>query len=378
MEEKKNDNFTIQPQGDLGLWVCTILLIGIGSLVVYSASSARAVTTGMSTEQIFVGHLGTMALGVIAMIMCSKINYRWFGAFSLIMVLISLVLMALVSFTSAAVTINDASRWLRVPIIGLTFQPSDFAKLSIMIYLASTLSKIQKSVDSFKEVLKSLILPLMLIGMIAWQNISTGILLCLLLGVIMYISRIELKVFGIFLACVVFMSPLLYLSPRFKTAVSRITDYFETNTEEVGYSDLPYQVEQSNIALALGGFTGSGLGHSQQKYFLPEAFSDYIYAVIIEELGMIMGVIILLVFLTVFYRTMKITQKTTNPFAGLLVTSLGLLVVLQALIHMAVVTGLFPVTGLTLPWISTGGTSIVFTGMAFGIILNVSKETQLA
>jgi cell division protein FtsW len=195
----------------------------------------------------------------------------------------------------------------------------------------------------------------------------------------MFIARVEFKVFASFFGIVILLLPLVYFtSHRVRTAASRLADYFETAEETVGYSDLPYQVEQANIALALGGINGAGLGHSQQKYFLPEAFSDYIYAIIIEEHGFKMGLIILFIFLGVFYRSLKITQKTTNPFAGLLVTALGLLVVIQALIHMAVVTGLFPVTGLTLPWISTGGTSIIFTGMAFGIILNVSKEVQTA
>jgi cell division protein FtsW len=332
----------------------------------------------LSTERIFAGHLFMLFLGFVTMIITAKINYKWFGLLSVPMMLLSIILLALVSFTNVGVTINDASRWISVPIIGVTFQPSDLAKISIVIYMAYSLSKLQNSIDNFKDIfLKSVILPLIIIVLIALNNISTAILLTLIVAIIMFIGRVHSKVFLSFFGVFLMMLPVIYFaSKRFQTAVSRIMDYFNTSVDEVGISDLPHQVEQANIAMALGGLNGVGLGHSQQKFFLPMAFSDYIYAIIIEEHGFKIGLVVLFLFLAIFYRGMKITQKTTNPFSGLLVIGLSLLVVLQALIHMGVVTGLFPVTGLTLPWISTGGTSLLFTGLAFGIILNVSKETN--
>jgi cell division protein FtsW len=380
MENQNRNSFNINLQGDFALWVFTILLIGLGSLVVYSASSALALTKGESTEIIFMKHLVNMGLGVASMFFFSKINYRYLGALSTVLMIVSFLLMLLVTFTSAAVTINDASRWLRVPLIGLTFQPSDIAKLSVMIYLSSSLSRLQNSVDKFWAIfIRSVFLPMLVIGLIAINNVSTALLLTLLLAIMLFVARVKINVFGGLFVLVLLAMPVLYFaSHRTRTAISRISDYIKTDEEGVGISELPYQVEQANIALARGGINGVGLGHSQQRYFLPEAFSDYIYAIIIEEHGFKFGLLILVLFLAIFYRAMKITQKTTNPFAGLLTTSLGLMIVIQALIHMGVVTGLFPVTGLTLPWISVGGTSILFTGMAFGIILNVSKETQQA
>ncbi len=378
MEEEKK-SFTINFSGDWSLLAFTILLIGFGSLIVYSAASARAVSTGLSTERIFAGHLAMLLLGFLVMVLTAKINYKWFGVFALPMMLFSIVLMSLVSFTNYGVTINDASRWIGIPGTGITFQPSDFAKISIVIYMASSLSKLQDNIDNFKDILfKCVFLPITIIVLIALNNISTAILLTLIVAIIMFIGRVHIKVFLSFFGIFIFLvMPVIYIaSKRVQTAVSRVSDYFSTSSSEIGVSDLPYQVEQANIAIALGGINGVGLGHSQQKYFLPMAFSDYIYAIIIEEHGIKLGLLILFLFLAIFYRGMKITQQTTNPFSGLLVIGISLLIVLQALIHMAVVTGLFPVTGLTLPWVSTGGTSLLFTGLAFGIMLNVSKETN--
>ena len=210
------------------------------------------------------------------------------------------------------------------------------------------------------------------------NDMSTALLLTLIIAVVMFVGRVQSKVFVSFIGVLVAASPIVYMfSKRIQTAISRVMDFMSVG-DEPGKTELSYQVEQSNIALALGGFNGVGMGHSQQRYFLPEAFSDYIYAIIIEEHGLKMGFFILLIYLGILYRGMKITQKTQNAFSGLLVMGLSLLVVFQAVIHMAVVTGLFPVTGLTLPWVSMGGTSILFTGIAFGIILNVSKETNLS
>lgn len=375
-QEKKT--FNINFNGDWVILACNIVLIGIGTLIVYSAASARAVTTGMSTERIFAGHLFMLLLGFATMIVSSKINYKWFSILSLPLMISSVILMLLVSFSSASVEINDASRWLEIPILHIRFQPSDLAKISVVIYLTASLSKLQNDVDNFKEILlKAVLLPMSVIFLIALNNISTAMLLTLIVAIIMFIGRVHIRVFASFIGVVVVVLPFVYLlSKRVKTAFSRVGDYISMGENHVGVTELPHQVEQSNIAIALGGFNGVGLGHSQQKYFLPMAFSDYIYAIIIEEHGFKVGLVILFLFLTIFYRGMKITQRTTNPFAGLLVTGLSLLIALQAFIHMGVVTGLFPVTGLTLPWISTGGTSILFTGLAFGIILNVSKETN--
>jgi len=373
-------SYIVKFKGDIYLLAMTIILIGLGMLVVYSSVSARAVmNTASSTERIFFGHIVMLLLGIAAMAVSYKIGYKWFGLLSWPMLIISMILMVLVTIPGIGKEINDASRWLVVPVLNIQFQPSDLAKIAVIIHMAASLSKLQSHIGDFSQILlKSVGVPLIVVLLIAMNDMSTALLLTLIIAVIMFVGRVQSRVFLSFMGVLVAASPIVYyLSKRVRTAISRIMDYFNAG-DGLGETDLPYQVEQSNIALALGGFNGVGAGHSQQRYFLPEAFSDFIYAIIIEEHGLKIGVFILFIYMSVLFRGMKITQKTQNAFSGLLVMGLSLLVVFQAVIHMAVVVGLFPVTGLTLPWISMGGTSILFTGVAFGIILNVSKETNLA
>lgn len=377
MEEVKSQGLKFK--GDVYLLAMAIVLIGLGMLVVYSAVSARAVmSTVRSTETIFFGHVVMLLLGIAAMFVSYRINYKWFGVLSWPLLTVSLILMILVTIPGIGKEINDASRWLVVPVLNIQFQPSDLAKLAVIIHVSTSLSKLQNSVDDFMQILlKSVGVPLIVVLLIAMNDMSTALLLVLIIAVVMFVGRVQFKVFLIFIGVLAAMSPIVYFaSGRIQTAISRVMDFL-TAGDGPGNTELSYQVEQSNIALALGGFNGVGMGHSQQRYFLPEAFSDYIYAIIIEEHGLKFGFFILVIYLGILYRGMQITKKTKNAFSGLLVMGLSLLVVFQAVIHMAVVTGLFPVTGLTLPWISMGGTSILFTGVAFGIILNVSKETNL-
>jgi len=378
MEESiKSNNLPFKFKGDIYLLAMTILLIGLGILVVYSSVSARAVSSVKSTESIFIEHVIMLAIGVVTMIACYKINYKWYGILSLPLLIISLILMVLVSIPGIGKEINQASRWLVIPVVNRSFQPSDLAKVSVIIYLTSSLSKLQNSTGDFSQILmKAVGLPLIVIVLIALNDVSTAILLTLIVGIIMYIGRVESRVFLSFLGVLIACFPFIYyLSNRTRTAIGRLTDFFRFS-DEPGVTELTYQAEQSHIAIALGGINGVGLGHSQQRYFLPEAFSDYIYAIIIEEHGLKFGLAILLIYLGVLYRGMKITQRTENAFSGLLVVGMCTLIVFQAMIHMAVVTGVGPVTGLPLPWVSMGGTSLLFTGMAFGIIMSVSKEYQ--
>ena len=372
-ESKLNIKF----KGDWYLLTMIVLLIGMGVLVVYSSVTAKVVSSGgdTNTERLFIEHLVMLGLGVIAMIVCYKIDYKWFGLLSLPLLILSLILMILVSIPGIGMEINSAARWLLVPGVNKSFQPSDLAKVAVIIHLAASLSKLQNSTGDFSKVLfKSVGLPILIIVLIALNDMSTALLLMVIVGIVMFIGRVQAKVFLSFIGVLFAFAPFVYfLSKRVQTAVSRVTDFLAFSNDP-GVTELPYQVEQANIALALGGLSGVGLGHSQQRYFLPEAFSDYIYAIVVEEYGFIIGVFILLIYLGILFRGMLITQKTKNAFSGLLVVGLSMLIVLQAVTHMAVVTGVGPVTGLPLPWVSMGGTSLLFTGIEFGIILSVTRE----
>lgn len=374
LENKLNIKF----KGDWYLMTMIIFLIGLGVLVVYSSVSARVVSTGgnANTEGFLVEHLVMLGLGVLGMIVCYRIDYKWFGVFSLPLIVISLILMILVSIPGIGKEINSASRWLLVPGINRSFQPSDLAKVAVIVHLAASLSKLQNSTGDFAKIIfRSVGLPILVIVLIALNDMSTALLLMAVVAIVMFIGRIQSKVFLSFMGVLIAFAPFVYLlSKRIQTAVNRITDWAGGSKDGIGVTDLPYQAQQACIALARGELTGVGLGHSQQRYFLPEAFSDYIYAIIVEEYGFVMGVTILLIYLGFLYRAMIITNKTKNAFSGLLVVGLSMLIVLQAITHMAVVTGVGPVTGLPLPWISMGGTSILFTGIEFGIILSVTRE----
>lgn len=374
LENKLNIKF----KGDWYLLTMIVFLIGLGVLVVYSSVSARVVTSGgdSNTERFLAEHLVMIGLGVLGMIVCYRIDYKWFGVFSLPLIIVALILMILVSIPGIGTEVNNANRWLIVPGLNRSFQPSDLAKVAVIVHLAATLSKLQNSTGDFaKIIIRSVGLPIILIVLISLNDMSTALLLTAVVGIVMFIGRVQSKVFLSFIGVLVAFAPFVYLlSKRIRTAVSRITDWLAGDGDGIGVTELPYQVQQAYIALARGKLTGVGLGHSQQRYFLPEAFSDYIYAIVVEEYGFVMGVAILLIYLGFLYRAMIITNKTKNAFSGLLVVGLSMLIVLQAITHMAVVTGVGPVTGLPLPWISMGGTSILFTGIVFGIILSVTRE----
>jgi cell division protein FtsW len=276
----------------------------------------------------------------------------------------------LYTFTNG-VTINDAARWIYVPIIG-SFQPSDFASLALIVNLASMLSKRQQNIDDIKE---SLIPILMwcgtICGLIALTNFSTAVLLLATCMLIMFIGRVPVK----YLAMLVFIGVLtggaaLQFGVRGGTVTNRIKDFYENL---VNGKELPFQAKHARIAVATGGITGKGPGNSDQRNILPHPYSDFVYAIVIEEYGMIGGIVVLILYLILLQRGMKAAYNSERAFAGLLSAGLSFDLVCQAMVNMGVVVGLGPITGQPLPLISMGGTSMVFTGLSVGIILSVSR-----
>ena len=263
--------------------------------------------------------------------------------------------------------INDAARWIHVPIIG-SFQPSDFASLALIVNLASMLSKRQQNIDDIKESLIPILFWCGIIcGLIALTNLSTAVLLFLTCMLIMFIGRVPTK----YLAMLVFVGILfgalaVKFGVRGETARNRITSFMNGN-------ELPFQAKHARIAVATGGITGKGPGNSDQRNILPHPYSDFVYAIVIEEYGMIGGVIVLILYLVLLHRGMKAAYNSDKAFGGLLSAGLSFDLVCQALVNMGVVVGLGPITGQPLPLISMGGTSMVFTGLAVGIILSVSR-----
>ncbi len=300
-----------------------------------------------------------------AMWFAHRVDYRYYSKLSKFALWISIPLL-IYTFTNG-VTINDAARWIHVPIIG-SFQPSDFASLALIVNLASMLSKRQQNIDDIKESLIPILFWCGIIcGLIALTNLSTAVLLFLTCMLIMFIGRVPTK----YLAMLVFVGILfgalaVKFGVRGETARNRITNFMNGN-------ELPFQAKHARIAVATGGIAGKGPGNSDQRNILPHPYSDFVYAIVIEEYGMIGGVVVLILYLVLLHRGMKAAYNSDKAFGGLLSAGLSFDLVCQALVNMGVVVGLGPITGQPLPLVSMGGTSMVFTGLAVGIILSVSR-----
>lgn len=354
-------------KGDPVIWLVVLMMVMLSILVVYSATGALALkVNGGDTEYFLLKQTIYVCLSLTAMWVAHKIDYRHYAKIARISLVISLPLLLFSTF--AGTDINSASRWISLPVVGLTFQPSDLAKFALITYMAVILSRKQQNIDNFKEAF----LPVLfwcgtICCLIALTNLSTAVVLfatCLLL---MFIGRVPLK-YLMMLLLVGVLAGFIALSfgQRGETASSRMHSFF--NEEKV-----PFQLEQSYIAIATGGVLGKGPGNSTQRNFLPHPYSDFIYAIIIEEYGFLGGGLVIFLFLVLLYRGMVTVAKSERAFGGLLSAGLAFSLVVQAFVNMGVAVGLGPVTGLPLPLLSMGGTSLLFTGISLGIILSVSR-----
>lgn len=352
-------------QGDRVIWAVVFALSLISILVVYSSIGTLAFKRTESPESFLIKHTFTVLVGLAAMWFAHRVDYRYYSKLSKFALWISMPLL-IYTFTNG-VSINDAARWIHVPIIG-SFQPSDFASLALIVNLASMLSKRQQNIDDIKESLIPILFWCGVIcGLIALTNLSTAVLLFLTCMLIMFIGRVPTK----YLAMLVFVGILfgalaVKFGVRGETARNRITNFMDGK-------ELPFQAKHARIAVATGGITGKGPGNSDQRNILPHPYSDFVYAIVIEEYGMIGGVIVLILYLVLLHRGMKAAYNSDKAFGGLLSAGLSFDLVCQALVNMGVVVGLGPITGQPLPLVSMGGTSMVFTGLAVGIILSVSR-----
>jgi cell division protein FtsW len=352
-------------QGDKVIWAVVFSLSLISIMVVYSSIGTLAYKKSVSPEAYLIKHTFTVFVGLAAMWLAHKVDYRYYSKLSKIGLLVSIPL--LIYTATNGVSLNDAARWIAIPVIG-SFQPSDFASLALIVNLASMLSKSQQNIDDIKESLIPILFWCGIIcGLIALSNLSTAILLLATCFLIMFIGRVPAK----YLAMLVFVGLLfgslaIVFGTRGETAKNRIMNF-------VNGTELPFQAKHARIAVATGGVLGKGPGNSDQRNILPHPYSDFVYAIVIEEYGMIGGVVVLLLYLILLHRGMKAAYNSERAFAGLLSAGLSFDLVCQAMVNMGVVVGLGPITGQPLPLISMGGTSMVFTGLAVGIILSVSR-----
>lgn len=365
----KNINF----QGDRGIWGTVIILSFLSVLLVYSTAGANY----------FFDHLIRIILGIFCLYQVHQIKFKYFANIGMIIYFLSLVLLILVMVIG--VNVNGASRWLSFG--GMQFQPSDIAKLAVLIFMARQLSKYREEIKSFKYLFLYVLAPLVLVSiLILPNNLSTAILVFINGLVLMIIARVRSKFILGICGAAIFLSLILYSSakffpesvnkimPRSSTWISRVDAYFiKTDGSDLNKD---YQQRQAMVAIYNGGISGLGPGKSTQRNILPYSSSDFIYAIMVEEYGLIIGGFLpILLYLILLQRSIVIASKTSSLFGGLLSIGLMFSLVLQAFINMLVAVGVFPVTGQTLPLISMGGTSILFTCITIGIVLSISRDS---
>lgn len=355
-------------QGDRVIWAVVFALSLVSILVVYSSIGTLAFKRTQSPESLLIKHTMTVIIGLAAMWFAHKIDYRYYSKLSKFALWVSIPLL-IYTFTNG-VSLNDAARWIQIPIIG-SFQPSDFASLALIVNLASMLSKRQQNIDDIKESLIPILFWCgMICGLIALTNLSTAVLLLITCMLIMFIGRVPTKYLAMLLFVgVLFGALAIQFGVRGVTAKNRILSFIKG-------TELPFQAKHARIAVATGGVIGKGPGNSDQRNILPHPYSDFVYAIVIEEYGMIGGIIVLVLYLVLLHRGMKAAYNSERAFGGLLSAGLSFDLVCQAMVNMGVVVGLGPITGQPLPLISMGGTSMVFTGLSIGIILSVSRGEQ--
>ncbi|MCE2995955.1 MAG: FtsW/RodA/SpoVE family cell cycle protein [Cyclobacteriaceae bacterium] len=360
-------------QGDRVIWAVVFALSLISILVVYSSIGTLAYKRTASTESFLMKHTFMVFLGLASMWIAHKIDYRYYSKISRLALWVSVPL--LIYTFKFGTSLNEASRWITLPIINTSFQPSDFASLALIINLAAMLSKKQQNIDDIKEALIPMLIWCGAIcGLIALTNFSTAILLFATCMLIMFIGRVPVR----YLAMLILIGMLsgsagLYFGQRFDTAISRVKDFYAYVMHQ---KELPFQAKHGRIAIATGGLFGKGPGNSEQRNILPHPYSDFVYAIVIEEYGVIGGVLVLVLYLILLHRGMKAAYNSERAFGGLLSAGLSFDLVCQAMVNMGVVVGLGPITGQPLPLISMGGTAMVFTGLSVGIILSVSRGEQ--
>lgn len=384
-------NLWSRTKGDKVIWAIVILLTMVSILVVYSSIGSLAYRMNKSTTSYLFRQVGYICLGVIIIYFAHRVNYTIYSRVASILFIISIPL--LLYTLKYGSDINDANRWIKLPVINLTFQTSDLAKLALFMYLSRQLSRSQNVIKDFKKGFLPLIIPVGIICiLIAPANLSTALLIGGIALMLMFIGRVRLRhimlVIGLALIPIIILVsiashyydhdnrvsedlPAVLSFGRMPTWVKRVQDFMYADK-----TDASYQIQQAKIAIATGGIFGKGPGKSEERNFLPHPYSDFIYAIIIEEYGLAGGTIILLIYLLFLFRSIRLFQRCPYAFGAFLAVALSFTLVIQALVNMGVNVNLFPTTGVTLPLVSMGGSSLLFTCFSIGIILSVARNVE--
>lgn len=367
-------------KGDRLIWAIAALLAIFSFLPVYSAASNLAGGTG-NTFSYFVKHFMHLFLGFAIMYGVHKIPYRYFRGLSMVMIPIVMVLLVITMLQGTTIAGANASRWIQIPFVGMSFQTSTLAAVVLMVYVARYLSKIHDKKVTFVETLLPLWAPVFVILMLILPaNFSTTAIIFLMVMMLAFIGGYPVRYLAVIIFTgVVVLSLFILVAKAFPDAMPNRVDTWMSRIENFANgedTEADYQIQKAKIAIASGELVGKGPGKSLQKPFLPQSSSDFIFAIIIEEYGLLGGLFLLILYSWLLFRIVIASQKSDTVFGKLLVLGVGLPIIFQALINMAVAVELFPVTGQTLPLISSGGTSIWMTCLAIGIILSVSAKRQ--
>lgn len=366
-------------QGDKSIWVLALLLSILSVLVVYSSivTLAYKYQSG-NTMYYLLKHTIIISVGFLIMYGAHRIPSIQYFRFSKVLFYLSVVLLVITLLTGA--DINEASRWLVIPVINQTFQTSDLAKLALYIYLVRSLVKYKERIHEKKIFVFQLLIPVVLVcGLILPANFSTAALLFINSMILFKVGGVRWQYLWaitgaaviLFLVAVILVWNFAENKGRIGTWKNRIESFING-----GNKDTNYQVEQSKIAIARGGWIGCFPGNSVQRHFLPHPYSDFIYAIILEEYGFVGGGIVMVIYLVLLIRGMRVAMEAPTPFGSLLAFILTFSLLMQAFVNIGVAVNLFPVTGQPLPLVSMGGTSIWFTCLTLGIILSISRETE--
>ncbi len=388
------DNLVKKTRGDRVIWAIVIILTLVSLLVVYSSTGSLAYKHSKSTESYLFKQFGYIMVGVMVIYFAHRVNYTLYSRIALILFLISIPLLLYTLFFG--VQLNSGSRWIRLPIINQTFQSSDFAKLALFMYMSRLLSRKQAVIKDFKKGFVPIITPVVIICLlIAPANFSTAALIAGTSFILMFIGRVNTK--HILITLAIAMIPVIILvavaikyydkdeqrtknlpavfsSGRVPTWISRVQTFIYSKKGD--NNEKLYQINQAKIAIANGGWLGRGPGNSNARNFLPHSYSDFIYAIILEEYGLMGGTFIVLIYLLFLYRCIRLYQKCPYAFGAFLALALSFTLVIQAIANMGVNVGLFPNTGVTLPLVSMGGSSLLFTCFSIGIILSVARNVE--
>ncbi len=393
-------------RGDKALWIIVAVLFLVSLLVVYSATASMAYReVGGNTSYYLFRQFRFILIGFFIIIAVHWFNYRWYARYAKALFQLSLVLVILTYVIG--VSLNDAARWLKIPGLGFTFQPSELLKVALVVLLAQRLGSRQEIIDRIPilpalwpgrwsddpgrnrdiwiKTTRPLILPILLATAVVMpSNLSTAGIIFATCLVMLMVGRVRqreinrLLLAGLVSGIVIIGAMKLAGVGRAETWVNRVTQFVEPTEQAAGkpMSGDRFQAEQAEVAIASGGILGKGPGNSTQRSQLPHPYSDFAYAFIVEEYGLLGGGVVFVLYLWFFYRAGLIVRRCRRPSQGLMVLGLSLIITLQAFVNMAVSVGLMPVTGQPLPLISLGGSSVFFTCVAIGMILGVSRESE--